>query len=292
MSGSEVAETAEDEFNGLTDDAFAEDQDDLQKALLNEGFLSVDQVQAITAAETALGQLDRTTLVTLAQAEVLDDVETYYIRVGETFESDDESYMEQEAVTSDQKGKVAEQERAARSKMAQRIVLFLLAVVVGESLVVGLALLKLKSNASGGNDVRLPSPKVGAVAAADDDNPLDLTPGAQAQALTALDIWRARKDAEFWQSLANYVVKSGSSLQSMMVAMGYIKNWISAASIAWGATEKSDAIKALVKAATSGHLSDMFTSVAAMQHGGQPLQRAVAADLCEHALAQMLQART
>jgi hypothetical protein len=292
-------ETVTDEFGNTTDDQFNEDQDELQKAFAAETGLSQSDIQTINAAETALGQLDLTTLVTLAQMDALDSIETYYNPIAETFSDDDSSYDEQKSVTEDQKDKVAQQERSVRGKMARRIVLFLLGITVGEALVAGIAMLRLKHEASASNAVPLPaSPgrlaasRRGATlaAASSDDNPLALTPGAEAQAIAALNVWRARTDADHWQSIAAYVGKNNPSLQGMMVAMGYIKNWISADTVTWSATEKSGAIEALVKAATTGHLSAMFATVATMQHAGQPLQRAVAADLCEHALAQMLAA--
>ena len=96
-------------------------------------------------------------------------------------------------------------------------------------------------------------------------------------------------DPAFWAGIANYVEKANSSLQSQMVMMGYIKNWVAADPITWSPTEKSDDILALTRAVKPpGHAGDMYRQVAGRQHNGAPLQRAVAADLCEHVLAQLI----
>jgi hypothetical protein len=196
-----------------------------------------------------------------------DNLETDYVPPPEeTVPPADQAYQKIKETTDAQKDAVAQQGRAARSKMRQRAALILLSVVIGEALLVYLVKVRQSNPAPSG----------------------DVTQADADAAKAMLDNWRGQPDPAFWAGIADYVEKAHASLQSQMVMMGYIKNWAAADPVPWGPTEKSDDILALTRAVTPGHGGDMYRRVAGMRHNGAPLQRAVAADLCEHALAQLI----
>src|SRR5262249_2200719 len=167
---------------------------------------------------------------------------------------DDQAYPEIKETTDAQKDAVAHQGRAARSKMRQRAALILLGVTIVEALLVYLVKVR-QSNPSPSGDFKQ----------------------ADADAAKAmLDNWRGQPDPAFWTGVADYVEKAHASLQSQMVMMGYIKNWVAADPITWGPTEKSDDILALTRAvAPPGHAGDMYRRVAGPPHKGGPPPRAV-----------------
>src|SRR5262245_62055759 len=265
MSNGEVApETIDDEFGSTTDDEFEEDEQEWKRYEI-EG-LSPDLQAKIDEISKQLSTWDQQTTDEVDYQLITDQVETYYNGLTETVPDGDQAYRKMEATTEAQKDAVAQQDRAARSKMRQRAVLILFSVAIAEALLVYFIKVR-QSNPS----------------------PPEAFNQADADATKAmLDNWRGQPDPAFWARIADYVEKANSSLQSQMVMMGYIKNWVAADPITWGPTEKSDDILALMRAVTPGHAGDMYRQVAGMQHNGAPLQRAVAADLCEHALAELI----
>ena len=77
-----------------------------------------------------------------------------------------------------------------------------------------------------------------------------------------------------------------------MTMMAYIKNWAPDTQITWGPGEKTSDIATLVAAAAGRRASSVYLAVMTLTHNGQPLQRQIAADLCEHAIAQILSKAT
>jgi len=263
-NGEAAPETIEEEFGSTSDDEFEDDEQEWKRYEF-EG-LSPEMQAKIAKVQEQVATWDNAVTDEVESRQVFDDLETDYKPITEDVPAEDQVYRQMEETTEAQKDKVALQDRAARSKMRQRAVLILLVAVVGEALLV--YLIKVRQST--------PSPQ-GDFKQADAD---------AAQAM--LDNWRGQPDPVFWAGIADYVEKANSSLQSQMVMMGYIKNWVAADPITWGPTEKSDDILALTRAVTPGHAGDMYRQVAGMQHNGAPLQRAVAADLCEHALAELI----
>jgi hypothetical protein len=258
-------ETIEDEFGSTSDEDFDTDEEAWEKFAAQK--LSPEFLAQFPGIEAQFEAWDNATEDELVARETFDNVETVYEPLpAETVPPTDEAYPEIKETTEAQKDAIAEQDRSARSKMRRRAVLILFSVAIVEALLV--YLIKVK------NAVPAPS---GDFKQADAD-----------AAKAMLDNWRAQPDPAFWAAIADYVEKANASLQSQMVMMGYIKNWVAADPVTWGPTEKSDDIMALAKAVTPGHAGDMYRQVAGMQHNGAPLQRAVAADLCENALAKLI----
>jgi hypothetical protein len=263
-NGEAAPETINDEFGSTPDDEFEEDEQEWKRYEI-EG-LSPELQAKIEEISKQLSTWDQQTTDEVDYQLITDQVETYYNGLTETVPAEDQVYRQMEGTTEAQKDAVAQQDRAARSKMRQRAVLILFSVAIAEALLVYLIKVR-QSNPSPSGDFKQ----------------------ADADATKAmLDNWRGQSDPAFWAGIADYVEKANSSLQSQMVMMGYIKNWVAADPITWGPTEKSDDILALTRAVTPGHAGDMYRQVAGMQHNGAPLQRAVAADLCEHALAELI----
>ena len=267
MSNGEAApETIDEEFGSTTDDEF-DDDEQAWKRYEFEG-LSPEMQEKIVQLQAQFATLDNLVTDRLDADLTFDNLETDYVPPEEEIvPPEDQAYHEIKETTEAQKDAVAQQGRAARSKMRQRAALILLGVVIGEALLVYLVKVRQANPAPSG----------------------DITQADADAAKAMLDNWRGQPDPAFWAGVADYVEKAHASLQSQMVMMGYIKNWVAADPITWGPTEKSDDVLALTRAvAPPGHAGDMYRRVAGMQHSGAPLQRAVAADLCEHALAQLI----
>jgi len=280
MPNGEVApETIEEEFGSTSDDEWDIDEEAWEKWASQK--LSPEFMAQFPGIEAQVETWDNAATDELDSRLTFDAVETSYTAPQgppqppgeppppppEVIPQADEAYAEIQETTDAQKDAVAQQGRAARSKMRQRAALILLGVTIVEALLVYLIKVR-QSNPSPSGDFKQ----------------------ADADAAKAmLDNWRGQPDPAFWAGIADYVEKAHSALQSQMVMMGYIKNWVAADPITWGPTEKSDDILALARAvAPPGHAGDMYRRVAGMQHNGAPLQRAVAADLCENALAQLI----
>ena len=265
-NGEAAPETIDEEFSSTSDDEFQDDEQEWKRYEF-EG-LSPEMQAKIAKVQEQLATWDNAVTNELDANLTFDNVETYYVPPAEeVVPPEDQAYQEIKGTTDAQKDKVAQQDRAARSKMRQRTALILLSVVVGEALLVYLIKVRQSDPAPSG----------------------DFTQADADAAKAMLDNWRGQPDPAFWAGVADYVEKAHASLQSQMVMMGYIKNWVAADPVTWGPTEKSDDILALTRAVTPpGHAGDMYRRVAGMQHNGAPLQRAVAADLCEHALAQLI----
>src|SRR5262245_56791971 len=264
-NGEAAPETINDEFGSTTDDEFEEDEQEWKRYEI-EG-LSPELQAKIDEISKQLSTWDEQTTDEVDYKLITDQVETYYNGLTEDVPAGDQVYRQMEGTTEAQKDAVAQQDRAARSKMRKRAVLILFSVAIAEALLVYLIKVR-QSNPSPSGDFKQ----------------------ADADATKAmLDNWRGQPDPVFWAGIADYVEKANSSLQSQMVMLGYVKNWVAADPITWGPTEKSDDILALTRAVKPpGHAGDMYRQVASMQHNGAPLQRAVAADLCEHALAELI----
>jgi hypothetical protein len=259
-------ETIEDEFGSTSDDEFDVDEEAWDK-FAAQG-LSPEFLSQFPNYQAQIESWDNVVDDELDADLTFDGLETNYEPLpDETVPATDEAYTEIKETTDAQKDAVGEQDRAARSKMRRRAVLILLSVAIVEALLVYFVKIR---------NATVPAPS-GNFKQADADT-----------AKGVLDNFRARPDPAFWAAIANYVEQAGASLQSQMVMMGYIKNWSAADPVTWGPTEKSDDILALARAVTPGHLGGMYRQVASMQHNGTALQRAVAADLCENALAQLI----
>ena len=259
-------ETIDDEFGSTSDDEFDNDEEAWDK-FAAQG-LSPEFLAQFPEYQAQIESWDNVVDETLDARETFDNQETYYEPLpDETVPPTDEAYPKIEETTEAQKDAIANQDRAARSKMRRRAVLILLGVAIAEALLVYFIKIRNATN---------PAPS-GNFKQADADT-----------AKAVLDNFRARPDPAFWAAIADYVEQAIASLQSQMVMMGYIKNWSAADPVTWGPTEKSDDILALARAVTPGHAGDIYRQVAGMQHNGAPLQRAVAADLCENALAQLI----
>ena len=264
-NGEAAPETIEEEFGSTTDDEFQDDEQEWKRYEF-EG-LSPEMQAKIVQLQEQFATLDNLVTDKLDADLTFDNLETDYVPPPEeTVPPADQAYQKIKETTDAQKDAVAQQGRAARSKMRQRAALILLSVVIGEALLVYLVKVRQSNPAPSG----------------------DVTQADADAAKAMLDNWRGQPDPAFWAGIADYVEKAHASLQSQMVMMGYIKNWVAADPMSWGPTEKSDDILALTRAVTPGHGGDMYRRVAGMQHNGAPLQRAVAADLCEHALAQLI----
>jgi hypothetical protein len=267
MPNGEVApETIDEEFGSTSDDEWEIDEDAWEKWASQR--LSPEFLSQFPGIEAQVETWDNAVTDELDAELTFDNLETDYAPPPEeVVPAHDQTYQEIKGTTDAQKDAVARQGRAARSKMRQRAALILLGVTIVEALLVYLVKVG-QSNPSPSGDFKQ----------------------ADADAAKAmLDNWRGQPDPAFWAGVADYVEQAHASLQSQMVMMGYIKNWVAADPITWGPTEKSDDILALTRAVTPpGHAGDMYRRVAGMQHNGAPLQRAVAADLCEHALAQLI----
>src|SRR5262245_2807148 len=268
MPNGEVSpETIEEEFGSTSDDEFSEDQEAWEK--FASANLSPEFLKQFPSIETIVISWDDVASDELDARMTFDAVEATYSPPQppplepppppdeppppppEVIPETDEAYPAIEETTESTKAAVAEQDRAARSKMRQRTALILLSFAVVEALLVYLIKVR-QSNPSPSGDFKQ----------------------ADADAATALvDSWRRHPDPAFSAGIANYVEKANSSLQSQMVMMGYIKNWVAADPITWGPTEKSDDILALTRAVKPpGHAGDMYRQVAGMQHNGTPLQ--------------------
>ncbi len=289
MSETVTPETIDQEFGSETDDQFDADEDAVKKYL--DGSLPPELVLQISEMAATLDPLNADTDLTIDEQLEIDKIETYYKAVDVPPASDTEAAA-QRSVTDAQHDAVAQQSRDLRSKMARKIALFILGIIVGEGLLVGIALIRAQWQQKTGNAVSRPGVLAAAAGsrAVADSGPITLTADQQTSANNLLTIWGTKPEATHWQQVADFAVKSNMSLQSQFVMMSYIKNWIDADPITWGPTEKGDAVTALVTTASSGHPTDIYPAVAKIQHNGQPLQRAIAADLCEHALAQLLAA--
>lgn len=259
-------DTIEEEFGSTSDDEFEVDEEAWEK--FAEQGLSAEFLAQFPEYQAQIDTWDKATEDVLDADLTFDDLETNYQPLPEeTVPTTDEAYPEIQETTAAQKDAIAEQERAARSKMRLRVALILLSVAIAEALLVYFIKIRQATNPSPSGDFKQ----------------------ADADAAKAmLDNWRAKPDPAFWAAIADYVEKANASLQSQMVMMGYIKNWVAADPVTWGPTEKSDDILALARAVTRSHAGDIYRQVAGMQHNGAPLQRAVAADLCENALAQLI----
>jgi hypothetical protein len=259
-------ETIDEEYSSTSDDEYEVDEEDLQKGV-DQG-LSPEFLAQFPEYQAQINTWDNATQDEVVSREVFDDLEASYTPPAEeTVPPTDEAYPKIEATTETQKEAVAGQERSSRSKMRRRVVLILLGVAIVEALLVYFVKIRRDTTPAPSGDFKQ----------ADVD-----------AAKAVLDNWRAKPDPAFWSGIAGYVEKANLSLQSQMVMMGYIKNWAAANPMNWGPTEKSDDILALAKAVTPGHAGDIYRQVAGMQHNGAPLQRAIAADLCENALAQLI----
>lgn len=259
-------ETIEDEFGSTTDEEFDTDEEAWENFAAQR--LSPEFLAQFPGIEAQIETWDNATEDELVARETFDSIETVYQPPPEeTVPPTDEAYTEIKETTEAQKDAIAEQDRAARSKMRRRVVLILLSVAIVEALLV--YLIKIRNATT-------PAPSG------------DFKPADADAAKALLDNWRAQPDPAFWAAIADYVEKANASLQSQMVMMGYIKNWAAADPVTWGPTEKSDDILALARAVTRGHTGDIYRQVAVMQHNDAPLQRAIAADLCENALAQLI----
>ena len=267
MPNGEVApETIDEEFGSTSDDEWEIDEEAWEKWASQR--LSPEFLTQFPGIEAQVETWDNAVTDELDAELTFDNLETDYVPPeGEIVPPADQAYPKIKDTTDAQKDAVAQQGRAARSKMRQRAALILLGVTIVEALLVYLVKVRQANPAPSG----------------------DITQADADAAKAMLDNWRGQPDPAFWAGVADYVEKAHASLQSQMVMMGYIKNWVAADPITWGPTEKSDDVLALTRAvAPPGHAGDMYRRVAGMQHSGAPLQRAVAADLCEHALAQLI----
>ncbi len=264
MSEGEVKNTIEEEFGNETDDDFQEDQDRIADELYKD--LNRELVDQLKEMNSRLADLERTVNLTIDQRMVFDDVETRYNEIKERFRTRDAKYERQKEKTKKQKDKLAEQNRSNRSKMRTRVIL----VLIGVSVLGGVIFYLIKMDQD-----KQPVPSD------------DFTQADADEAKTLLEQWRSKSDAEFWASVADYVAKQKPSMQSQMTMMAYVKNWATAAEVDWGDTEKGDDIETLIGAAGSGY-DKIYSTVVTLKHKDKAFERAVAADLCENAVANLL----
>src|SRR3954471_19339061 len=93
--------------------------------------------------------------LTIDEQLEIDKIETYYKAVDVPPASDTEAAA-QRSVTDAQHDAVAQQSRDLRSKMARKIALFILGIIVGEGLLVGIALIRAQWQQKTGNAVSRP----------------------------------------------------------------------------------------------------------------------------------------
>lgn len=195
-----------------------------------------------------------------------DQVQTEYQPIEEEFENDEDRKNAELFATQAEKDKIAQEDRRKRNLMAKKIAGLLLGALVTDAILY--YLVKMKNDKSSATD--------------------EFPQSSADQAKALLDQWRAQPDSVLWKNIADFVDAYNASLQTQMSMMAYIKNWAPEAQITWGSGEKTSDIATLVAAATGRRASSVYRAVVTLTHAGQPLQRQVAADLCEHAIAQIL----
>lgn len=211
------------------------------------------------------------TIDLVLEAEFTEDqIQTEYQPIEEEFENEEDRKNTELFTAQAEKDKIAEADRRARNLMAKKIAGLLLGALVTDALLYYLVKMK---NTKGDATDEFPQSSVD-------------------KAKSLLDQWRAQSDSVLWANIANFVDAYNASLQTQMTMMAYIKNWAPEAQITWGPGEKAGDIAGLVAAAAGRRASNIYQAVMGLTHGGQPLQRQVAADLCEHALAHILSKAT
>lgn len=199
-----------------------------------------------------------------------DQIQTQYQPIEEEFENEDDKNKAELFTIQAEKDKIAEEDRRKRNLMVKKIAGLLLGALVTDAIIY--YLVKMKNTKYGATD-EFPQSSVD-----------------QAEAL--LNQWRAQPDSVLWKNITNFVDTYNASLQTQMTMMAYIKNWAPDTQITWGPGEKNSDIATLVAAAAGRRASSVYLAVMTLTHNGQPLQRQIAADLCEHAIAQILSKAT
>jgi hypothetical protein len=265
MSEARDIATIDDEFAEAKSDpdlevTFSDTASEIQRRLATEfRSESIAFDQAFVDTQIAIDD-------TLAEQLEEDEIQVNYQYIEEEFENEEDRKTAELFTAQAEKDKIAGEDRRSRKLMAKKIAALLLGAVVTDALM--FYLVKMKN-------AKCSPTKQFSQSAID-------------QAAALLDQWRAQSDSVLWNNIADFVDTYSASLQTQMTMMAYIKNWAPDVQITWGPGEKSSDIATLVAAATSRRASSVYRAVMTLTHGGQSLQRQIAADLCEHAIAQIL----
>jgi len=265
MSEARDIATIDDEFAEANSDpdlevTFSDTASEIQQRLATEfRSESIAFDQAFVDAQIAIDD-------TLAEQLEEDEIQVNYRYIEEEFENEEDKKNAEFFTAQAEKDKIASEDRRSRKLMAKKIAALLLASVVTDALM--FYLVKMK-NAKCSPTKQFPQSAID-------------------QAAALLDQWREQPDSVLWNNIADFVDTYSASLQTQMTMMAYIKNWAPDVQITWGPGEKSSDIATLVAAATGRRASSVYRAVMTLTHGGQSLQRQIAADLCEHAIAQIL----
>ena len=127
MSETVTPETIDQEFGSETDDQFDANENAVKKYL--DGSLPPELVLQISEMAATLDPLNADTDLTIDEQLEIDKIETYYKAVDVPPASDTEAAA-QRSVTDAQHDAVAQQSRDLRSKMARKIALFILGIIV------------------------------------------------------------------------------------------------------------------------------------------------------------------